>query len=39
MMTDEEQDVTLRCPKCRQIFICTSWKGCPLCNFKWGDSV
>jgi len=38
-MQEEVQEVTLRCPNCRKIFISTDWEGCPLCHFKWGDSI
>jgi len=33
------QEVTLICPACRKIYISTDWEGCPLCNFKWRDSI
>ena len=36
---DNRQEVTLRCPKCRVVFISTSWEGCFHCDFKWGDKV
>lgn len=34
-----KQVVTLRCPKCHQIFISTDMPGCDLCDFKWGDEI